>query len=128
MILVALGGRKFLMALACVGVAVFLELRGGPGLTTVMASFLVSIVGLFSVANYASAAKHADTSKLNSGDFKQTLERVEAKIDNAMSVEQTNTLQQLLTGLVQGVNDVKGTTGQLGQAVVNIGNQLTKRN
>lgn len=122
-----MGGRKFVMAALAMGVATYLESKGGSGLSSTMAGFLVGIVGLFSAANYASSSKHADTSKLNSGDFKKSLDSMQAKIDEAMNPEAMASLTQILSGIHQGMNEVKGTTGQMGVAMVNIGNQLTKR-
>ncbi len=47
-----LGGRKFLMALLTIGVAVFLETHE-KGLSATMAGFLVAVIGAFNISNIA---------------------------------------------------------------------------
>lgn len=104
-----IGGRKFLMALVVVSAAMFLELRSDKGLSTTMAGFLLGIVGTFSVANYATTAKHM-ASKKQDGPQSQS--------SGGMSPEQMNAMVDVLTQLGNELKEVKETAVSTGKAVV----------
>jgi hypothetical protein len=124
-----LGGRKFLMAILSVGAAIFLELHSDKGLGPTMAGFLVSIVGLFSVANYVTTARHMD-SKAKGPDadgIHSKLDDIQAQVQTANSPEMTQTFVNLLNNINDGLAELKGATGQTGMAVLNLSKEITKR-
>ncbi len=117
-----LGGRKFIMALATIGSAMFLEMHSEKGLTPTMAGFLVGIVGAFSAANYATTAKHMG-SKGGGGNVERKLDQIQTQLDAAFSPEAMATLSLLLSNVNDGVAQLKETTGQVARAVVNLSNK-----
>lgn len=117
-----IGGRKFLMALIVVGVAVGLELSG-KGLTPTMAGFLASVVGLFSAANYATTARHMETK----GGGSSQLDTVLSKIEQANDPEKVKELISLLTSMQEKLSTIEFVSGQTGHAVVNLGQLLTRK-
>lgn len=116
-----LGGRKFLMALAVVGAAMYLEVTG-KGLTPTMAGFLVGIVGMFSAANFASSAafmKNKGTTTSSDPGVHKKLDSMAAVIAESFNPEALANLTQLLTNIHVGMEQVKDTSGQVAKAVVN---------
>lgn len=119
-----IGGRKFWMALIVTGVATFLELKSPNGLTATMATFLAGIAGTFSVANYASAAKHADSRQGigNGGITAEKLGNIEGMLKAGLGDPETaQALLGVMTKMNNDLEQVKATTGQIGIGVVNLG-------
>ncbi len=109
-----LGGRKFLMALACIGVAIVMELKGPKGLSVEMAGFMTAIVGLFSAANTA-ATKHYLQSEDPGPDkgLERKLNEIHQTVNAGMSPEAVQGFTDLLLNLNKGMNDVKLATAQV---------------
>lgn len=123
-----IGGRKFWMAILVVGIATFIELKTERGMTEVMAAFLGAIVASFSAANYMATAKHMDT---RSGGVRpdDSVSKIDALLEittKANSPENMQALTDLLRNISSGVTEVKAATGQIGNAVLNIGNEISK--
>jgi hypothetical protein len=120
-ILQRLGGRKFLMSLIVIGVGIALDIKAPNGLSATMAGFLVSLVGMFSVANNA-ASKAYMASKTAGGAGDQVLhKKMDAMADMIQatnSPENMETLIKLLSDLNTGVSQVKQVTGQNAEAVI----------
>lgn len=124
-----LGGRKFIGFLIVVAVGLIIELKTDQGLSPTMAGFLLSSLTAFAVSNYAVTRQH-----MNSKGGKGDLDTVIGKIDelselakNASDTEAVGQLVQLLQTINSGVADVKSATGQIGTAVVNMGNAIQRR-
>lgn len=124
-----LGGRKFLMGVAVLGIATLLEIKGPQGLTQTMATFMGSLVGLFSMANYASTAKYLSAkTQAQAPAAEVDLSPVEAKLEQIQGVlsvgvanpDNLNTLLEILGKLKTDLEQVKATTGQIGVGVVNL--------
>lgn len=123
-----IGGRKFWMALITVGVATYIELHSATGLGATMATFLGTIVAAFSVANYASSAKHMDSRQAPNGgkvaDISSQIEALQAQVAQANDPEQVQQLVHLLTETLNKVSEVEIVSRQMGQGVLNLGNQV----
>lgn len=125
-----LGGRKFLMTLLVIGIAIFLEVRSERGLSPTMAGFLVAIVGTFSAVNYAASVKLTPSNR-SQGNTTNNYPPVHEKLNDITDMLQRGaanpeSLQMLLTTLGTMKDDiaqVKNTSGQIGQAVVALGNR-----
>lgn len=124
-----IGGRKFLMALAVLGVGTFLELRGPNGLSETMAAFMGSLVGLFSLANYASTSRYMTAkSSRNETSAPAVSPELEAKVDQISAIlsqgvgnpENLNMLLEVLGKMKADIEQVKTTAGQIGMGVVNL--------
>jgi hypothetical protein len=105
-----LGGRKFWMALLVIGAAMFLEMKSEKGLTPTMAGFLAGIVGTFSMANFATTAKHMTSRR----PAEATPPPQGLNNDNAQAL--INVLGKLGTD----IEEVKQIAGNTGKAVVNL--------
>jgi hypothetical protein len=123
-----IGGRKFWMANICLGVATYIELHNPTGLGATMATFLGSVLAAFSVANYASSAKHMDSRQGSTGgkaaDISSQLESIQSQIAQANDPEKINALVNLLTDLHNKIQDVENVSRQVGSGVLNLGNQV----
>lgn len=133
-VLQKLGGRKFIMAILAIGASMFLEMKTEKGLSTTMAGFLTAVVTTFGVANYAATKEFMKTKSKSSGsgvDVSEQIDNLAKKVDElttaAMSInnqDSVNQLISLLTNLNQSIADVKGATGQIGAAMVNVGKEV----
>lgn len=130
-----LGGRKFLMALIVIGAAIVLEIKTEKGLDTTMAGFLAAIVTAFGVTNYASTKEFIKGKKSGGSQegVSEKLTELSVKVDElttaASSINNQDSVQQLislLNSINQGIAEVKGTTGQIGTAMVNVGKEVRK--
>lgn len=124
-----LGGRKFLMAIASIGVATYLEMT--KGLSVNMAGFLLGVVGAFSVMNYASTAKHMDT---KSGGKAGPDEDLHDKIDNLSQIvnqginpESQQVALNLFAELGKNMVELRNTTSLMGQSLVNLAQEIKRR-
>ncbi len=124
-ILQRLGGRKFIISLIVIGVAVFLDMKATNGLTTTMAGFLVSMVGMFSVANSMISTRYMQA-KGQPGASPQQDRNLHAKVDAlsemtqaAFNPEAVQSLTTLLTNLQENMSQIKDVSMQTAQAVVN---------
>lgn len=122
-LIVKLGGRKFLMALAVIGVALFLEAKTDKGLSPTMATFLGGIVAAFSAANFATTAKHMESKAGMDSALHAKVDKMGQAIERGFSPEAVQNLTDVLVGIQSGVEDVKKLNGEIGRAVVN----MTKR-
>lgn len=126
-----LGGRKFLMAILVIGVAVFLDVKTAKGLSLEMTGFLVAVLGAFSAANYATTVKHMNSRgqggaapKADLGPIENQLNNVQAMLKaGAANPETLQVLLNTLSSMKSDIESVKGTTGQIGIAMV----ELVKR-
>lgn len=132
-VLQKLGGRKFLMAIVATGAAMYLEMHSDKGLTTTMASFLGAMVATFHAANYASTKEFMKSKSTQKGVPQEGIDQLHAKIDtlttaaNQMnSQDSIDKLVALLNNINQGISEVRGTTGQIGTAMVNVGKEVKK--
>lgn len=116
-----LGGRKFLMTLIVLGVAVFLEMHSEKGLTTTMAGFMLAIVGTFSVVNFASTNTFMKNKPTATGDnsLHKKIDTLAKAVDTGFSPERTENLAKLLANINNGLTQVQTVAGQVAQAVVN---------
>lgn len=120
-----LGGRKFLVALAVLGIGLAVELQKSEGISPTFATFLASIVAAFSAANYAVTKQHMSTK--GGANIDDKVDRaLEEKMDEIVAVvrqaSDPQVAQDLLTVLTQmrsGIEEVKESSLQLGQAMVN---------
>lgn len=120
-LLTKLGGRKFLMTLLVLGVAIFLEARTERGLTPVMAGFMVTLVGSFHVANSVVSSKFMSSKGAGGLDpsVNKKLEALSNVVQQNYDPDASQKLIALLSNLTQGINDVKSVAGQIAQASVN---------
>lgn len=116
-----IGGRKFLIAVASIGTAVYLEIAG-KGLTPTMAGFLVSIVGLFHAANYASSTAYMVNKKSANADpdLRDKIEDLHETVKTGFAPEKTDDLRQLLVNINTGVASAATISGQTGQMMLNL--------
>lgn len=122
-----IGGRKFLMALLTVGVAVVIELQTERGLSPTMATFLGSIVAAFSVANSAVTKMYMNSrngTQKGTGDIEDRLDQISDAIQAVADPELTSSLTTLLTDINSSLQELKSTSGQVGLAVLNIGKEV----
>lgn len=68
MFLQKLGGRKFLMALVCVGAGVAVDILSPNGLSAELAGLMAAIVATFSAANFAVTKQHFQSKGTDSGE------------------------------------------------------------
>lgn len=120
------------MALGAMGVAVFLELRGQSGLTPTMSAFLLGVVGMFSVANFANTSRHMaskqpqpapslDGLTVSLGDLPDKINEIHQMTANgAGNPESLNTLVSVLGSIKTDMEKVKSTTGEIGKSVAYI--------
>lgn len=132
-VLQKLGGRKFLMAILVTGAAMYLELHSDKGLTTTMAGFLGTMVAAFHAANYASTKEFLKNKASQKGVPQEGIDQLHEKIDNLTaaasqmnSQDSVDKLVALLNNINQGISEVRGTTGQIGTAMVNVGKEVRK--
>lgn len=120
------GGRKFLMAIAVIGAAMYLELHSEKGLTPTMAGFLVAMVGTFSAANFATSAKFmASKGKGTDPDgLHEKLDQIHAVVANDYNKETQGAFLQVLGEVGKNLADLKATTAQVGTTVINLNKQL----
>lgn len=123
-ILQKLGGRKFLMAIIVLGAAIYLEMNHANGLSPTMASFLIAIVGTFSVANYASTAKFTDSKGKQDPSLHNKVDAIQSIVSSTYNKDTETALVNMITSLHQNMAAVKDTTTQVGTAVINLNNQL----
>ncbi len=123
--LTSLGGRKFLMSLVVLGVAIFLEMHSEKGLSTTMAGFMVAIVGTFHVSNFACSAAYSKNGKPNAGvgPLHDKIDALSDKITEAFSPAQTDQLKSLFVEMKAGIQQNQALTGQVAQAMLNFGQQ-----
>ncbi len=123
-----LGGRKFLLALAAIGAAMYLELAG-KGLSPTMAGFLVGVVGLFHAANYASSNAYMQNKKAgNDPGLHDRIEELHQTIKTGFAPEKTDALRQLLTDISTNVGQSQILSGQTAQAMLNLTQVLNNLN
>lgn len=118
-----LGGRKFLMAFAAIGAAIYLE-QFGKGLTPTMAGFLVSMVGLFHAANFASTSSFLTNKKGADPVIQDKIDDLHETIKIGFAPEKTDDLRQLLVSINTGVSQAQVLSGQTAQAVLNLSSVL----
>lgn len=118
-----LGGRKFLMAFAAIGAAMYIEIVG-KGLSPTMAGFLVSMVGLFHAANYASTSSFLVNKKGGDPAVQDKIDDLHDTIKAGFAPEKTDDLRQLLTNINTGVSQAQVLSGQTAQAVLNLSSVL----
>lgn len=119
-----LGGRKFLLALVAIGAAMFLEIKTEKGLSTEMTGLLLGLVGAFSVANYATSAKHMQTKGPNGtadGAVHKKLDHIQTLISEGINGESVGIMTEMFKKFNNDLDQVKVTTGQIGQTLVNLG-------
>lgn len=129
-----IGGRKFLMALIATGAAVFMEVGTSKGLSVNLAGLLVGLVGVFSAANYKTTAKHFDMKAgvgENDDDLVNSHKDLSSKVAELTSIAKASAdsdnvkkLVDLLTDINTGISQVQATSGQIGQAVVNMNKEV----
>ncbi len=77
--MLALGGRKFILTLIAMAVGAAIELKGPHGLSGQMAALLTALVGAFSVANVTSSNNFANA---KSGDaLTSTIDALHEKME-----------------------------------------------
>lgn len=114
-----LGGRKFLLIIGMVLIAVALELKAPNGLTPTMAGFLTAIAGLFCAGNVAAQASYMK-SQAESSPLQDKVDDLHDMVKTGMSPEAVQELGTLLANINSGLNDLKVATAQTGQAVLNL--------
>ncbi len=122
----SMGGRKFLMSLVVLGVAIFLETHSDKGLSTTMAGFMVAIVGTFHVSNYACSTAFAKSKAAGGGDvgpLHKKLDDLSTKVSDGFSPERTEQLKQLFIEMKSGIQQNQVLTGQVAQTLLNLGQQ-----
>ncbi len=119
----SMGGRKFLISLVVLGVAVFLELHSDKGLTTTMAGFMVTLVGTFHVANSVCSATFAKNGKQGNtaGPLHAKLDGISDRINEQFAPERTEQLKQLLAEMKAGIQQNQVLTAQVAQTLINLG-------
>lgn len=116
-----LGGRKFLLAVACIFVAIGLELRAPNGLTVQMAGFMTAMVGLFSAANTA-----AQTGYLKgqadplTGPMQDKIDDLHDMVKSGMNPDAVQGFTDLLLNINTSLNDVKVAQATTAQAVMSL--------
>ncbi len=122
------GGRKFLIAIAAIGAAMYLELVG-KGLSPTMAGFLVSIVGVFHAANYASSKTYLQNKKAgNDPGLQDQMGELHTTLKEGFAPEKTEALKNLLTSINSGVSQSQVLSGQTAQALLNLTQVLNNLN
>lgn len=124
-----LGGRKFLMALIVIGTAVFMEMKSDKGLSPTMASFLITVVSAFHIANYAATANFIGSKKGASQpdpDIHKKLDSITETISGVYSQESQKVFVDLLSGVMNNTQGLKETSAQMGTAVLNLANEVQK--
>src|SRR5690554_3228678 len=123
-----IGGRKFIMALIAVGVATAIEIKTDRGLSVTMAGLLGSLVAAFSLANYANTASYNKTilGKRDESKLDEILENTRAAADP----EVIGQVQDLLSNINVGNQEIKNLTSTLGQTVLGLAKevQVIKKN
>lgn len=123
-----LGGRKWILALVAIGVGAYIELYTQRGLSQTMAGLLAALVASFHAANHFTTQmylKSKGSSGASASDSR--IEAMSAKLDkvhdvavNAQDGEQVKQFVTLLKGIQDSLVQVQSTTGQVGQAVLNV--------
>lgn len=122
-----IGGRKFVMALIVIGAAMYLELHNPNGLSVNMAGFLATIVGAFSVMNHLTTSKYMDSkpAPINKvADISSQIDTLSQQIREANDPQIIAKLAELLQNILNGINEVKNVSGQLGTSVLNLGTEV----
>lgn len=126
-----IGGRKFLIALLAIGAGMYLEIAKAGGLSVNMAGLLVGLVGAFSVANSVITGKHFDFKSSGDGDSSDAIGQMSKQITDLTKIataandqENVNKLAALLSSIHQSIEELKGTTGQVGTLMVNVGKDV----
>ncbi len=120
-----MGGRKFLMSIVVLGVAIFLELHSDKGLSTNMAAFMVAIVGSFHVSNFACSTAYNKNGRgaADSGPLHKKLDALSDKVSDGFSPERTEQLRQLFVQMQAGIQQTQTLTAQVAQTLINLGSQ-----
>lgn len=123
--LTSMGGRKFLMTLVVLGVAIFLETHSDKGLSTTMAGFMVAILGTFHASNYACSTAFSKNGKPggDTGPLHKKLDTLADKVSEGFSPERTEQLRQLFVEMKAGIQQNQALTGQVAQTLLNLGGQ-----
>lgn len=114
------------MSLMLVGVGLVIELKTERGLSPTFAGFLGAVLATFSAAN---CTVSRDFMKSRSGG--SAAASLDAKIEQMHELtmqmnnpENLQALTNLLSRVDQGLSDVKATTGQVGTAMINVGQDV----
>ena len=119
----ALGGRKFVLTLICVGVGTVIELKTANGMSATFAGLLAALVTAFGAANAFLSAKYADGENLTdalSASLAPSLP--DSRLDHLTTTVMAVT--EGMTGLQEQITQANETALKAGQAVVNIGQQM----
>ncbi len=121
--LTSLGGRKFLMSLVVLGVAIFLEMHSEKGLSTTMAGFMIAIVGSFHVTNFACSTAYSKNGKASgdAGPLHKKIDAMAGQLSDGFSPERTEQLRQVLVEMKAGIQQTQALSGQMAQALINLG-------
>ena len=112
----AIGGRKFVLTLICVGVGTAVELYTNRGVTPAFAGLLATLVAAFGAANAFNTKQYleADTSAIEVPDLTPAIQALETKFDTKV-----NELGHQVEAALTVTNGLSDTIAQVGAAAEN---------
>lgn len=120
-----LGGRKFLMAIVIMVVGALIELKTERGLSPTYAGLLGTLFATFSAANFGVSREHLKSRANGDADgVSEKVDRVIGLIENSSDQENVKVLVTLLQNIDRGITEVKATSLQVGQAMVNVNSEI----
>lgn len=114
-----IGGRKFLLAVVVLGIGYVIEIQKPEGMSPTFAGFLAAIVASFGAANYAVTKQHMQTKSGGNGGADEKLDEILSIAKSGQSQEAVTLLTNTLLDIQRGVAEIKATSTEVGQGVLN---------